>query len=791
MSSTSTFLGYLVQSTGDAVNELEEGFQIVLPDPTISNVHLRIYSIRYNSGVEPFVYAENLSANGAEWLRPHNGLWEAYPIPTGKAILLSSGEKLRLCDQTIFTFQTRLPASQLLTSTQLQEKEDPDCRQVLEKAIQLYIIRRDGANKRPSYIIEELITGGDLMSYIERHEWRVDPEESCLIVYQTLKAVAYLHGKGITHRDLKPENILMSNTSAGARVVVTDFGGATKAIANSEGFSRMQTITGTFHYLAPEIRGRNSLVQQPGYTSAVDMWSVGCVTAAMLIGRPAFAMSQASTGRQDSTAVVIAAAARCDLRVLDDPDIWGDIDEQAKDFIRRLLVLDERARFTAQQALLHGWFTQMRHRAMTDSYDQAIAGWKRSVAGWDFKEHLDCFIEARISESDASTYDTLLQSNCTSCEIQDDLSAYWTPPLYYQHSNGSFEEVPHGGMTVYYLGRGDDRNIQPFPPGFRMVSGNPGARSYNQKALIPGSNRPIADRVSFACLHTDASKEQPGMVDTNCKNGLRAQIHFQSCWNGKDLYKPDNSHVEYMSGLDNGICPRTHPVPLIHLFFEILYGVNDIKKDGGRFVFSQGDTTGYGFHGDFLNGWKPNVLTSAIKECAFTNDGDVDNCAPFKPSLDPNFSKSCPERPSLLNEPVHGMLEKLPGCIKITSGPQDATLTDMYCAVGELPMKEKVEIEAVTGTEELFPANASEPQAGDEMDSNKEKRDLSYGYGYSFPPTATHTRPSHPNGSPSPRRRHNKRGMSHKAIAEDDAYSYTFEYPPLGSPVPRRHHNQH
>jgi hypothetical protein len=40
---------------------------------------------------------------------------------------------------------------------------------------------------------------------------------------------------------------------------------------------------------------------------------------------------------------------------------------------------------------------------------------------------------------------------CTSCEIQDDKSAYWTPQLYYQHANGSFEEVPNDGMTVYYF----------------------------------------------------------------------------------------------------------------------------------------------------------------------------------------------------------------------------------------------------------------------------------------------------------------------------------------------------
>ena len=283
-----------------------------------------------------------------------------------------------------------------------------------------------------------------------------------------------------------------------------------------------------------------------------------------------------------------------------------------------------------------------------------------------------------------SDYNSLQQAKCSSCEIQDDKSAYWTPPLYYHHANGSFEEVPNSGMTVYYLGRGDNAsNLQPFPPGFRMVSGNTAARSYNTLKLIPGSNRPVADRVSFACLDVAPSQEQPGMVSTSCKYGLRAQIHFQSCWDGQNLYKADNSHVEYMSGLDNGKCPSTHPIPFIHIFFEVLYGVNNIKLDGGKFVFSNGDTTGFGFHGDFLNGWKASTLTDGIKQCANTNQGGVEDCAPFTPSLDPNFSRDCPEQPSVANEPVHGMIDKLPGCITITSGPADATDADMNCPAGQ------------------------------------------------------------------------------------------------------------
>ncbi|KAL8638410.1 MAG: hypothetical protein Q9228_004432 [Teloschistes exilis] len=772
---------------------------IAVTNPTISNVHIRIYSIRYDPGIEPFVYAENVSLNGFDWLHQHGTAWDAFPVSKGTAVLLSSGDKLRLCDQTTFAFETRLPASQLLTWTQHQEQEDPDCRQVIEKAVSYpikYLMEpaaenwslkafdnlfavtnrklgsgisgrvfmvidrvwrrqmackivqlkkchhgsdqdRSDASVRQGlprslsqqarlwkevyilkdvnhpnvitidrvlytefniYIFEELVTGGDLMSYIERHGWRVAPDEACLIVFQVLKAVGYLHQNGITHRDLKPENILMSNTTAGARVVVTDFGGATRSIVRGAGnfkSRRMQTITGTANYLAPEIRGRNRLVQQPGYTKAVDMWSIGCVTAAMLIGRSAFVMSQASTGRQPSAATVINAAAKCDLGVLDDVDVWGEIDSAAKDFIKRLLVLDERSRLTADEAISHTWFTQERHgHRMAKRYDEAIASWKPCGTSWDFQENLDRFINGRLGEKDArrlcainvnqgSTYETLQQAKCTTCAIQDDKSIYWTPKLYYQHANGSFEEVNNSGMTVYYLGRGDNQKLQPFPPGFRMVSGNNNARSYNKQATIPGSQRPLADRVSYACLAENLGPETPGMVNTNCKNGLRAQIHFQSCWNGKDLYKEDNSHVEYMSGLDNGVCPSTHPVPFIHLFYEVLYGVNDINKaDGGKFVFSQGDTTGYGFHGDFMNGWKTDVLQAAINQCAFTGDGGVEYCAPFKPSLDVNTYYTCPQAQSVLNEPVHGVIDRLPGCITTTSGPQDATKNDYACGAG-------------------------------------------------------------------------------------------------------------
>ena len=212
------------------------------------------------------------------------------------------------------------------------------------------------------------------------------------------------------------------------------------------------------------------------------------------------------------------------------------------------------------------------------------------LSKWLFSKQSDLMLDIALD----STYHSLQSSNCTSCEIKKDLSAYWTPLLYYEHANGSFEEVHNGGMTVYYLGRGDNKaNIQPFPPGFRMLSGNAAARSYNHTPVSSVKNaRPYGDRVSFNCLSDSPLPETPELSRTDCNRGLRAQVQFQSCWDGKHKYLADNSHVAYMSAIDNGVCPPGYPVQLMHLFFEVLYGVNDIKRDGGRFVFANGDPTG-------------------------------------------------------------------------------------------------------------------------------------------------------------------------------------------------------
>ena len=80
--------------------------QILLNDMTISNQHLRIYSVIYDLNVERFVYAEDLSRNGSYWLYKRNDCWKKHLIGRGNAFLLSNGDRIRLCDGSSFVFRS-------------------------------------------------------------------------------------------------------------------------------------------------------------------------------------------------------------------------------------------------------------------------------------------------------------------------------------------------------------------------------------------------------------------------------------------------------------------------------------------------------------------------------------------------------------------------------------------------------------------------------------------------------------------------------------------------------------
>ncbi|WWC86605.1 uncharacterized protein L201_001482 [Kwoniella dendrophila CBS 6074] len=83
------------------------------------------------------------------------------------------------------------------------------------------------------HMILELVTGGDLWSYLEKHR-QLREDEVRWIGWQMISGIKYLHEKGIVHRDVKPENILLKTSCAYPRIILGDFGCSTsKAIVYS------------------------------------------------------------------------------------------------------------------------------------------------------------------------------------------------------------------------------------------------------------------------------------------------------------------------------------------------------------------------------------------------------------------------------------------------------------------------------------------------------------------------------------------------------------------------------
>eukprot|EP00210_Caulerpa_lentillifera_P004960 g4734.t1 len=181
-------------------------------------------------------------------------------------------------------------------------------------------------------------------------------------IMQTLKGVKYLHSMDIIHRDLKPSNLLVN---ANCDLRIADFG---LARSRNSRFNMTQYVV-TRWYRAPEV-----MMLRP-YSFKADLWSIGCILAELLLGKALF---PGSGGLQTLRKIVefIGRPIPADLTYLDAnlqsfiyslPDLGSKIDEQfpnatelCRDLLKSLLQFNPEKRPTAQEALNHPWFDELR-----------------------------------------------------------------------------------------------------------------------------------------------------------------------------------------------------------------------------------------------------------------------------------------------------------------------------------------------------------------------------------------------------------------------------------------------
>ncbi|KAF8392487.1 hypothetical protein HHK36_022829 [Tetracentron sinense] len=129
------------------------------------------------------------------------------------------------------------------------------------------------------YVVFELMES-DLHQVIKAND-DLTPEHYQFFLYQLLRGLKFIHTANVFHRDLKPKNIL---ANADCKLKICDFGLARVAFNDTPTAIFWTDYVATRWYRAPELCG--SFFSK--YTPAIDIWSIGCIFAELLTGKPLF-----------------------------------------------------------------------------------------------------------------------------------------------------------------------------------------------------------------------------------------------------------------------------------------------------------------------------------------------------------------------------------------------------------------------------------------------------------------------------------------------------------------------
>ncbi|KAH0570407.1 Mitogen-activated protein kinase [Spironucleus salmonicida] len=184
-------------------------------------------------------------------------------------------------------------------------------------------------------------------------------------LYQLLRGMAYIHSAGIVHRDLKPSNLLLN---ADCTLQVCDLGLARLIHEVSNSDTKMTEYVSTRWYRAPEI-----ILGDPKYGQPVDIFSIGCIFAELILRRPLLPgrdyinqlhliMDILGTPSKEVLARIDNKSARdyVEQQPLQQPiDLktkFPTLSTEGVDIMRLMLKMDADNRPTAAEAMKHKYF---------------------------------------------------------------------------------------------------------------------------------------------------------------------------------------------------------------------------------------------------------------------------------------------------------------------------------------------------------------------------------------------------------------------------------------------------
>ncbi|XP_054906427.1 myosin light chain kinase family member 4 isoform X3 [Poeciliopsis prolifica] len=185
-------------------------------------------------------------------------------------------------------------------------------------------------------LVMEYVEGGELFDRIIDENYNLTELDTVLFIRQICEGLQYMHKNYILHLDLKPENILCVSRDSN-KIKIIDFGLARRYKPRE----KLRVNFGTPEFLAPEV------INYEFVSFPTDMWSLGVITYMLLSGLSPF------LGDDDNETLNNILACQWNF----EEEEFGDISEEAKDFITRLLVKSKSWRMSATESLRHGWLS--------------------------------------------------------------------------------------------------------------------------------------------------------------------------------------------------------------------------------------------------------------------------------------------------------------------------------------------------------------------------------------------------------------------------------------------------
>jgi len=232
--------------------------------------------------------------------------------------------------------------------------------------IKLYDIVCDPQTKRPSLIFEHV----DNIDFKNLYPALTDVDVRYYVL-ELLKALDFAHSNGIMHRDVKPHNIMIDHKNRKLRLI--DWGLAEFYMKDNEYNVRVASR----YFKGPEL-----LVDMQDYDYSLDMWSTGCMLAAIIFKKEPFFKGNDNKDQLIKISKVLGT---------DELDAWTDkygiictfraqigrfpkkpwrkyfapdnshlSHPLAVDFVDKLLRYDPQDRLTAREAIEHSYFDALK-----------------------------------------------------------------------------------------------------------------------------------------------------------------------------------------------------------------------------------------------------------------------------------------------------------------------------------------------------------------------------------------------------------------------------------------------